>query len=225
MATPAQIKANQQNALLSSGPSSSAGKQKCSKNALKTALTGRTILLPTDDVAVYENLICIIFTKLNPETDAEKLVVQSIADTEYRLSRIPVIQSGLYAVGRAEVAGPCPDEPDPQQRAIMIEALVFRHCQKDLSNLTLQENRLRRSLEKLTAEFEKLRHERELPELARRDVAMQSLKSHSTNHSSIGSEFSIDYLLARMQFKHHAGYEHLAIFDRTWRDKNAKTPN
>jgi hypothetical protein len=60
MATPAQIDANRANAQLSTGPSSPEGKAKSSHNALKTGLTGRTILLPTDDVAAYQNLVSLI---------------------------------------------------------------------------------------------------------------------------------------------------------------------
>src|SRR5689334_12138576 len=45
---------NQANAQLSTGPRSEEGRAKSSLNAVKTGLTGRTVLLPSDDVAEYE---------------------------------------------------------------------------------------------------------------------------------------------------------------------------
>ena len=54
MSTSAQIAANQANAQLSTGPTSETGKTKSSLNAVKTGLTGRTVLLPTEDAALYE---------------------------------------------------------------------------------------------------------------------------------------------------------------------------
>ncbi len=46
-----KLKANRENATHSTGPKTEEGKKISSHNALKTGLTGRTVLLPTDDVA------------------------------------------------------------------------------------------------------------------------------------------------------------------------------
>jgi len=51
MSSAAQIAANKNNAQQSTGPVSAAGKAKSSLNAVKTGLTGRTVLLPGDDAA------------------------------------------------------------------------------------------------------------------------------------------------------------------------------
>ncbi len=53
MSTDAQIAANRRNAQLSSGPTSETGKATSSLNALKTRLTGRTVLLPSEDAGAY----------------------------------------------------------------------------------------------------------------------------------------------------------------------------
>ena len=52
-ATPIQIAANQANAQKSTGPTSAEGKQRSSLNALKTGLTGRTVLMPGEDTEAY----------------------------------------------------------------------------------------------------------------------------------------------------------------------------
>ena len=110
MATEAQINANRENSKFSHGPVTAEGKETCSKNALKHALTGCTVLLPTDDLAAYETLCAILDKKFAPETDAEKLLVESISETEWRLQRINVIHSGIFALGRLEHKNDFADE-------------------------------------------------------------------------------------------------------------------
>ena len=103
MSTDAQIHANQANARLSTGPKTSDGKAKSSLNAVKTGLTGRTVLLPGDDAAKYEQHVQRFFKKYKP-TEDENALVQAIADTEWRLLRIPSLETGIYAIGRRELA-------------------------------------------------------------------------------------------------------------------------
>ena len=85
---------------------------------------------------------------------------ETIADTEWRLLRIPTLESGFYALGRHELAADCAHEPDPQLRATILEAHIFRTYQKDLRNLALQERRLRNQLKEDTAELRRLQQER-----------------------------------------------------------------
>jgi hypothetical protein len=142
MATASQVEANRANAQFSTGPSSPAGKLKSSHNAVKTGLTGRTILLPSDDVAAYEKFTAITYNKFEPATDEEKLLVQSIVDTEWRLLRIPTLESGLYALGRNELAAESPmnripkSAPQPSTRlstALTEKTLATSRCRKTAS--------------------------------------------------------------------------------------------
>jgi hypothetical protein len=157
----AQLAANRVNAQFSTGPKSENGKLVSSHNALKTGLT---IVLPTDDISAYQSLVALMNKKFAPADDYEKHLVQTIADTEWRLLRIPTLEAGLYALGRAELAAECPAEikevADPQLRAAMLEAHIFRRYQKDLRNLALQERRLRNQLKHDTAELRRLQEER-----------------------------------------------------------------
>ncbi len=91
----AQLAANRANAQSSTGPKSEQGKLVSSHNALKTGLTGRTIVLPTDDVAAYQSFVALINRKFAPANDIEQHLTQTIADTEWRLLRIPTLESGL----------------------------------------------------------------------------------------------------------------------------------
>jgi hypothetical protein len=225
MATPSQIDANRANAQFSTGPSSPEGKLASSLNALKTGLTGRTILLPSDDVAAYEQLVSIVTNQWRPETDPERLLVQSMADTQWRLLRIPTLESAVWALGRAELAGEHASESNPQLRSLMIDVLILRNYKSELSNLTLQESRLQRHLERVTAQFTALRAEREVLPLARRNRIMMDFLVNEYDPAKFGFEFSPEYLFARLDIRQYAGPGGLAIFDRSWRDKTSSTPD
>ena len=93
--------ANQANAQLSTGPTSVTGKAASSLNALKTGLTGRTVLLPGDDAAAYQGLIESFVKRHAPVGDAEQNLVQSLADTEWRLQRIPALEMGISSLPSA----------------------------------------------------------------------------------------------------------------------------
>ena len=145
MSTAAQIAANQTNAQLSTGPTSETGKSNSSRNALKTALTGRTVLLPTEDADLYEAHLNQFVKRFEPQGDDERNLVQSLADTDWRLLRIPALEMGIYAIGRIELAHLFPNE-DPTVREQLIEAKIFLTYQRNLTNLSLQETRLRRHI-------------------------------------------------------------------------------
>ena len=224
MATPSQVEANRANAHFSTGPSSPEGKLKVSHNALKTGLTGRTILLPSDDVAAYEKFTAVTYNKWQPASDEEKLLVQSILDTEWRLLRIPTLESALYGLGRNELAAEVAQEPDEQSRAAALDALVYRAYRKDFSNLALQENRLNRQLAKHTAELVQLQSDRELLVNLRRNEAMIAFRTakmakEAFNEAEFGFEFSTEHLSARCAAFIEGGWAILPAFDRAWKAK------
>jgi hypothetical protein len=143
MATQEQIQANRENAQRSTGPRTEEGKTRSSMNAVKTGLTGRTVLLPGDDAAAYEKHLNHFFQQHQPIGDDESNLVQSLADTEWRLLRIPALEAGIYAIGRIELAAQFAEE-EPAVRAALTDAKTFLVYQKQLNNLSVQEGRLRR---------------------------------------------------------------------------------
>ena len=98
--------ANKANAQLSSGPKTPEGKAKSSLNAVKTGLTGRTVLLHADDAAVYQQHVRDYEKELRPGGQRECDLAQSIADSAWRLSRIPALEMAIYAQGRTQFADP-----------------------------------------------------------------------------------------------------------------------
>jgi hypothetical protein len=211
MATLQQLTANRANAQLSSGPTSFEGKAKVSHNALKTGLTGRTVLLPSDDVAAYQSQVERIFRQFAPESDEEKRLTQSLADTLWRLDRIPSLEAGIYAIGRREFAAQFADEEDEAVRKAMIEAQIFLSYRRDLNNLSVQEARLRRQYEKdevelkrLLAEREKATKDRRMDEDRRWSSAILHYRAAREcgmpfDPAEIGFEFSTEEIAAREQ--------------------------
>ena len=155
----ARLLANQANAQLSTGPQTPEGRAKSSLNAVKTGLTGRTVLLPSDDTAEYERHLAAYAEEFAPIGLLETNLVQSIADTDWRLRRIPALESALFAKGRIEFAELFNDQ-DLAARPHLIDAHTFLAYEKQIRNLQLQEARLARRREKELAELRKLQAER-----------------------------------------------------------------
>ncbi|MGH9654450.1 MAG: hypothetical protein ACRD6B_13415 [Bryobacteraceae bacterium] len=158
-ASQAQIDVNRQNAQISTGPSTPEGKAKSALNAVKTGLTGRTVLLPSDDAAAYEEHVQRYAEDLQPAGPREHELVQALADNSWRTERIFSLEMGIYARGRMQFAAQFEQE-DPAVRPGLIELETFLFYEKQLRNLNIQEARLRRHREKDMAELEKLQKER-----------------------------------------------------------------
>jgi hypothetical protein len=203
MSSDAQIKANRANAELSTGPTSDIGKNKSSLNAVKTGLTGRTVLLPSDDAEAYSQLVAGFFKHWNPNGDAEHLLVQALADTEWRLMRIPSLEMGICALGRLEFAGLFADQ-DESVRKHLIEAKIALAYERPLKNLSLQESRLRRQREKDTAalrELQEIRHraaQERLDSAAYRYInAVCEDRNDDFDLGQFGFEFSLEQIEVR----------------------------
>lgn len=162
--SPLRAIANRANAELSTGPTSAEGKAKSSLNAVKTGLTGRTVLLPTDDAEAYRCHVHEFELEYHPSGARECTLVQSIADTFWRLDRIRSLEMAIFARGRTEFAEDFAHE-DPSSRPALIDVQTFLTYEKQIRNLQIQEARLFRRYEKESAELRQLQQERRSREL------------------------------------------------------------
>ncbi|HEX4229932.1 MAG TPA: hypothetical protein VHZ07_14760 [Bryobacteraceae bacterium] len=165
-----------------------------------TALTGQTVLLPTDDVAAYQKHVARFAAEYKPVTDREKELTQNIADTQWRLNRIFSLEQGIYAMGRSEFAGLFESE-DPSVRSAMIDAKTFTTYQRQLNNLSLQQDRLRRHFAKDTAELKQLLDARERKQRSAMTAALNNMYNAQAegvpfDPREIGFEFSTAEILA-----------------------------
>jgi len=90
-----RVRANRANALHSTGPRTAAGKQRSSQNALTHGLTSRSPVLATEDSAAYQLHCRQLFDEYQPATPTETQLTQELADTAWRLNRIPLLEATL----------------------------------------------------------------------------------------------------------------------------------
>jgi len=197
MSSAAQAAASRLNGALSQGPTSENGKSKSSLNALKTGLTGRTVLLPSEDAALYEAHLAQFRELYQPVGDQELALVQSLADTHWRLARIPSLEAGIYALGRLEFAELIPEQEEGVRRQL-IEAKIYLAYHRQLANLSIQEGRLRHQAEKDLAALEALRQPRLLRARSRLNeaalhyiVAVKQNRRERFDPEALGFEFTL----------------------------------
>ena len=160
----------------STGPRTEEGKQRSSLNALKSGLTGRTVLLPTEDSAVYERHLQHFFNFYEPIGEEETAVVQRMADTRWRLDRCVNLENNLYALGHVEFKELFPEEA-PDVRPALIQAHTFRAYQKEFRNLNIQEGRLERTFTKDYARLVELQDARRQMEAEEQEREVQLQKA------------------------------------------------
>jgi hypothetical protein len=153
-----RLAANRANARKSTGPKTPQGKAKSSLNAVKSGLTGQTVLVPADEVEAYGSHVDAYRQELDPQTPLQEEIVQTLADLQWRLYRLPNLEAGTLALTRRRVAPDLfADEPDPTTRAALLEAHIHDLAAKQLQNLHRQETRLRNEYRKQMQDLEGLR--------------------------------------------------------------------
>jgi hypothetical protein len=211
MSTEQQRTANRANAQLSTGPRTEPGKSRSSLNALKTGLTGRTVVLPSEDLDAYHRHLQHFFDFHKPVGDEETATVQRLADTQWRLDRCATLEHNLYALGQHEFAALFPDE-SPEIRRALLQAHTFRAYQKEFRNLNIQEGRLQRAYE---AEYQYLfnlqsaRRQREKAHAKRQanlekaaNLYAQALRDNTCfDPAHFGFEFSIEELSMYLAYR------------------------
>jgi len=122
MATKAQIKANQQNALKSAGPQTAEGKAIAAKNAVKHGLFACEDVITGEDPADYDALHDAIIAELAPSGVMETIFAERIVSLTWRLQRAERMQTQALEVKLAR------DEPGPLQK--QLTAMLPAHLRK-----------------------------------------------------------------------------------------------
>jgi hypothetical protein len=147
---------NRANSQHSTGPRTEPGKQRSSRNALRHGLTAQTAVLPTEDPATYQRHIQQFLDEHQPATATETQLVHEIANTAWRLNRIPLLEAELFS-----------QNPSPQTLIPMLATLglhgsrLSRQFQKAIDQLReIQDERRRLERRQLTEAAELfLRHQ------------------------------------------------------------------
>ncbi len=92
----AQLRANRQNAQLSRGPRSSAGKETVSFNAFRHGLTGRFAIMPYESEQDYQELLDGLRDEHRPATRTEHLLVDRMAEHHWLSQRALYLQGFCF---------------------------------------------------------------------------------------------------------------------------------
>ncbi len=90
-----QIQASRRNGALSRGPITPEGKQRSSQNAVKYGLSARTVVLCTEDMALFEQVEQDYIDSFQPCTIFEVHLIQHLAVAEWRLRRAWAVATAI----------------------------------------------------------------------------------------------------------------------------------
>jgi hypothetical protein len=188
---------NRANSKHSTGPRTEAGKQRSSQNALRHGLTCSTAVLPTENQADYEKHCGNFRDEYQPANATETQLVQELADTSWRLNRIPLLEASLLS------PAPSPESPVPAVAALATLGLYGTRLSRQYQN-ALDKLRAIQS-ERKEEERTQLRRAAELLELHRR----RGLPWQPADHGFVFSRERVerhDELLLRQNEARHCAY-------------------
>ncbi len=165
---PDRAAVNRANSQHSTGPRTETGKQRSALNALSHGLTARTAVLPSEDPAAYQQHCRQFHDEYQPATPTESQLVHELADTAWRINRIPLLEADLLA----RAANP------PDEEAAIAFDIVDAH--RLLATLGLHGQRLSRQFQKTLVQLREIqadRREREQRDL-RDAAALLELHKH-----------------------------------------------
>ncbi len=88
---------NRANSRHSTGPRTDSGKQRSSLNALRHGLTAADAVLASEDLAAYDTHCRGFLDEYRPATPTETQLTQELADTGWRINRIPLLEAELLS--------------------------------------------------------------------------------------------------------------------------------
>jgi hypothetical protein len=173
------------NALKSTGPKTTAGKQRSSMNACKHNLTGFHIVLQPDEMEAYNELTGNILDDLDPQTEMEHQTVQKIIDAHFRLNRLASLENNIFQFGAADRTTDSPHEDRVEMMIAQTRAWLDRGASFDI--LGRYESRLARQVLRFTLEFERLRRARRAIEIAEEVLENSENEELDDNLASFGN--------------------------------------
>src|SRR5215475_12374476 len=96
MGTLKQIQANRLNALKSTGPKTSLGKERSRCNAIRHGLTAETVIVGLEDTHDYEAFEATVIADYDAQSAVERELVLRLASVLWRLRRATGIETSLF---------------------------------------------------------------------------------------------------------------------------------
>ena len=163
-------------------------------NALRHGLTAASAVLPSEDQAAFDAHRRGFFDEYQPATPTETQLVQELADTSWRLNRIPLLEADVLS----RAANP------PNDQAAIDFDIVDAH--RLLANLSIQGQRLSRQFQKAVDKLREIQADR--LERQRRDLkdaaALLELHKHKgvpwepSDHGFVFSKDQVEAFAQRL---------------------------
>jgi len=188
-----QIQANKRNAIKSTGPKTTEGKNIARLNAMKHGLLSQELLLPTEDAEDFIKLRESLITDLKPEGELENLLVDQVVSAVWRLRRMQHIETGILNQQYYEIKA---KQAKDEARSLVYEPSIFSLL--NLTDDTIITNE-RRHKEALRKEKEaKEMAETELPTLGLAFIKSQDALSKLSRYQ-VTIEHSLYKALAELE--------------------------
>jgi hypothetical protein len=211
--TEAQLIANRANAQFSTGPRTEEGKNRSSLNAFRHGLTGQIVIHTPEDQSAFQKHCDAIRQELAPVGALETTLAQAIAEDYWRLNRARALEDSIFTLGLQEHSDP--EASNSEVDAALAQGRTWIEQARNLQLLTTYEQRIRRSIEKNTAELRTLQAARkaaieQAEERARLLVQLAEYEAkHGRNYDPsndfppesqpLGSVFSKPSILRRLE--------------------------
>jgi hypothetical protein len=179
---------NRANAQHSTGPRSLTGKQHSSLNAISHGLTSQSPVLPSEDAAAFRRHADAFFDEYKPQSPTEWQLVQDLADTSWRINRIPTLERDLLLLSAPPAGSINVDIPDLASCLAVTEAL--RRQERGLANLSMHGHRLSRQFHKTLDQLREIQAARRVTE--ERDLKQAAAILELHKHKGIPYDPAVD---------------------------------
>jgi hypothetical protein len=98
MTTFRQIEANRRNALKSTGPKTTAGKEQSRRNAVRHGLTAETVIGMLEDAEDYRQFEAAVIADYDAQSAVERELALRLASLLWRLRRATTMETGLFEI-------------------------------------------------------------------------------------------------------------------------------
>ncbi len=175
-----QIESNRANSKRSTGPRTPAGKKRSSLNATRHGLTGQVVVLPQEDMQAYQTHCQEFFQEWLPQGPTERHLIQTLADSQWRLHRALARDRAMFAMGH-EQFGDQVNTAQPQVHAHFTSAVVEIERGKELDRLSRYASRIQRDYHRTLKEVQDLQERRKAKEQVQMEQAALLQKFFAMN--------------------------------------------
>jgi hypothetical protein len=181
MSTESQIEANRENAKLSTGPKSDAGKAAAALNNTRHGLAGAFRVLPTESQPDFEELLATLRDEHQPNTFTETALVETMAQHHWLRKRALNLESSCYDPATGQIV-------DQKQLALLLRyqtthERAFHKAMNDLLKL-----RAAKRKEQIGFESQQRKQERHKWDILLAEAKVDGQQLHDLNRDIKDSE-------------------------------------